>query len=141
MTTGAILDVVDELRRLLEPGEQVEVDETGAEPLDWETAPGGRAYFYPARVAEVAFETGPTARQDFAVAAVFVAPSDEDARRSMDADLSALLDETLGRYLAAVRRNRSTTKWHHIAAAERPAPRTLTARAVALEITGYRFGG
>lgn len=136
----AVLDVVVALRSALEPDAQVDVDETGTKPIDWEAAEPA-LYVFPLRLREAAFETGPTARQDFAVAAVIVAPSDEEARRRIDVDLADWLDEKLGAYLDVVRRNRSTALWHHLEAAERPAPQVLTARARALEISGFRFVG
>lgn len=141
--TAASLDVIAAVRELLEPDPDADVDMGAAEPKEWAAPEHGRLYVYPdARaVTEVPFETGPSARQDFRLIAVFVAASEESAQRLTDADLSAFLDERLARYLEAVRRNRSTVTWHHLQAAARPAPRTLTARAVALELTGYRFVG
>lgn len=141
--TAAALDVVTAVRELLEPDPDANVDVGAAEPKEWVAPEQGRLYVYPdARpIAEVPFETGPTARQDFRIIAVFVAASEESAQRLTDADLSSFLDERLARYLEAVRRNRSTVTWHHLQAAARPAPRTLTARAFALELTGYRFVG
>lgn len=139
---SAILDVVERVRLLLEPDDQVEVDEGGAAPKEWATAGAdeARLYVFPdPRLREVPFESGPTARQDFTVHAVLVAPSAEEALKQTDAELSAWLDEKRGTYLEAVRLNRTTETWHHLVAAERPAPRTLTTRSLALELSGYRF--
>lgn len=139
---NAVLDVVAAIRDLLEPPSQMEVDvdETGAEPVRT-----GKGTFYcypePGRLRELAFESGPTARQEFVITAAFMEPSSESAQQLRDADISAALDERLGRWLAAIRSNRSTVFWHHLAAAARPAPRKLTGRGIALEISGYRFVG
>jgi hypothetical protein len=133
----AILDVVAGLRAILEPDpDAVEVDETGAEPLSRAT---DTLYVYPVRVAESSIESGPTARQDFEVVAVFAVAASESAQRRRDEEVSAELDSRLGRYLAAVRGHRATPLWDFIQAAQRPAPTSLTSRAVALGITGYRI--
>lgn len=136
MTGSAILPVVRELARLLEDDDEL-VDGTGAEPKDWQP---GRTYIYPAGVlVEVPYETGSGRRQDFGVLAVFIADSSEAALRALDADIDELLDEKRAQYLERVRRYQVTAAWSSLQAAERPAPRTLDGRGVAIEITGWRF--
>lgn len=136
MTAVGILPVVSELARLLEDDDE-SVDHAGAEPKDWIP---GRLFIYPSgRLAEVPFETGPSRRQDFGVVAVFIARSSEAALRATDEEISALIDEKRAQYLERVRTNQVTVLWHHIQAAERPAPRTLDGRGVAIDITGYRL--
>lgn len=136
--TAAVLDITAALRALLEPvgpGQAV-VDLSDAEPFTWE---GDTFYLYPIANAETAIETGPTARQDFGLMAVYVADSHEEADMERSQAVSAALDAKRAQYIDAVRMNRVTTTWHHIRAAERPnPPRTLQSRAVAIEIRGYR---
>lgn len=136
--TAAIQDVVAAVRDLLEPAPHtgVTVDPTGAEPLEWEP---DTLYVYVARLVEVPFETGPTRRQDFTITAVLPVESDEDARQERRAAITDELDTKLGSYLAAVRVNQRTPTWDHLQAAQRPAPRTIKTRSVAIDMSGYRF--
>lgn len=139
---SGVQDLVAAARVLLEPADQVDVDETGAEPLDWAAAAEGCWYVFPAPpIAEVPFESGPTARQDFRLRAVLVVPSSESALRQRDPDISAWIDEKRASSFDAIRRNRSTVTWHHIVATEVPGPELLTKRSLALDLTGYRFVG
>lgn len=139
---SGIGDVVVATRLLLEPTDQVDVDETGAEPIDWEAAAEGRWYVYSTTpITEVAFESGPTARQDFRLRAAFVVPTDEQALRRMDGDVTAYIDEKRASVFDAIRRNRSTVVWHHMTATEVPGPRLLTKRSLAFDLVGYRFVG
>lgn len=146
---SAIQDVVTGIRDLLEPvpadpdpGDPVVIrDTTGAKPFVWEAGADGAIYVYPTRVAEIPIETGPVVRQDFAIAAVFVLPGDEEPAMERDAAVSAALDAKLGTYLAAVRSHHVTTLWGHLRASMANPPRTLQTRAVALDITGYRILG
>lgn len=136
---SGVQELVGAVRTLLEPDSQVDVDETGAEPrvLERDTL-----YCYPLpELREVAFETGPTARQEFRLMAVYVTGSSEEALRRADAEVSELLDDKRAAYLDVIRSNRSTVTWHHIEAAERPAPQGLTTRSLALELSGFRFVG
>lgn len=141
--TATVLDVVGVLRDLLEPDPTppatttLTKDKTGAQPLEWDP---DTFYIYPGPTAETAIETGPTARQDFSVIAVYVADSHEEASSERDAATSTLLDTKRAQYIDAVRTHRVTTTWHHIRAVERSTPpRTLQSRAVAIEIRGFRI--
>lgn len=143
----SVLDVVDALRDLLEPVPAlpappvVERDLTGAKPFTWEAGKGGAFYIYPTRLVEVPIETGPTVRQDFGIAAVFVLPSKEESELERDPAISQALHTKLAAYLAAVRTHHVTTTWDHLRAAMTTPPHTLQTRAVALDITGYRILG
>lgn len=143
MTAPGVLDIGAALLDLLEPDPTppalptVTKDETGEEPFAWAA---DTLYLYPIRNAETPIETGPTARQDFAFLAVFVADSHEEARHRRKASISSQLDAKRVQYMNAVRNNRVTSTWHHIRASERPnPPRTLQSRAVAIEISGFRI--
>lgn len=135
-----MLDLIDALRGLLGT-EDVELDDTGAEPFVWRP---GTLYVYPSagRLAERPFETGPTRRQDFTLSVVYVADAEgEEPDQQRSRAVSEALDAKRTAYLDLVRRNAVSTSWHHVEAAERPAPATLQTRAVALDVTGYRFIG
>ena len=135
MTAVGILPVVGALARLLEPDDEI-LEVAGKAPEEWAH---GRLYVYPTRIAEVPFETGPGRRQDFALAAVFLGRSGEAALRQTDEELDALLDELRARYFEAVRHHPRTELWAHLQAAEARPPRTVDARGVALDITGWRL--
>lgn len=130
--------LLEAIRALVEDPD-VATDETGAEPYDWRP---GTQYVYEADGSPVerAFETGPTARQDFAVRFVYVAEAHEEASRDRDAAVTAALEARRDAVLAAVRANRANATWLHLdAEAEARPPATLTSRAIALRLTGYRF--
>lgn len=135
---NAILDVVAGLRELLEPGDTVTKDETGAPPLEHKPEVL-YAYADPVRLLETPIDTGPTIRQDFTVVAEFMESSSENALQRRDVEVSEPLDDRLGRWLAAVRTNQVTAIWMHIRAAARPAPRKMTGRGIAIAISGYRL--
>ena len=135
MTAVGILPVARLVAAILEDDEHVHAV-SGRPPDDW--APE-RLYVYPTALRETPFESGPGRRQDFTIAAVFVAPSGEAARQLVDEDVDEYLDELRGRYLDAVRHNAVTVLWHHMTAAEARAPRTLEGRGVAFDLTGYRL--
>lgn len=137
---SAIQDVVAAMRDLLEPDAADEdLDVTGAEPLVWE-AP--RTYVFPGpRLVEAAFETGPTARQDFDIDVVRTIDSSESANRKRDDEITAELDEWAARAFEVVRTNRVHLLWGFISAALRPPPRTLHTRSIAIRISGWRFAG
>lgn len=136
-------DIVAAARELLEPDPTppavatVTKDLTGAKPLVWR---GKTLYVYPVANREVPIETGPTARQDFTLLAVYVADGHEEAVLERDPDVEAELDAKRAAYMAVARHNRVTTTWHHMRATERSnPPRTLQSRAVAIELSGYRI--
>lgn len=139
--SATVLDVVAAVRDLLEPDPvppavATTKDETAAEPFAWEP---DTLYVYPIESGETPIETGPTARQDFALLAVYVADSHEEAGQRRDPATSALLDAKRARYIDAVRLNRVSPTWLHLRATERRnPPRTLQSRAVAIEIRGFR---
>lgn len=140
--SATVLDVVAEVRDLLEPDPvppattTLTKDETAAEPFVWEP---DTLYVYPVSSGETPIETGPTARQDFALLAVYVADSHEEPGMRRDPAVSSLLDTKRAQYIDAVRSNRVSPTWLHLRATERSSPpRTLQSRAVAIEIRGFR---
>lgn len=142
MGTG-VLDIVAALRDLCEPDPTppalptVIKDLAGAQPFAWTP---GTLYVYPTRNVETPIETGPTARQDFTVTAVYVDDSGEEPDQERDPAVSARLDAKRDAYMAVARTHRTTTVWHHIRAAEaNRSPRTLQARAVAIDFSGFRI--
>lgn len=132
--------------RELVADDQIATDESGAEPFDWLPR---TQYLWLDDLRESAFETGPSARQDFALRLVYVAEArdpdesaSEEAARARYPDVTAELDVQRERYLALVRSHRATGTWLHLEAALDPRPPlTLTSRAVALRLSGYRFVG
>lgn len=136
---STIQDLVAAMRDLLEPDPEVNRDLAGEEPLKWDE---DTLYVFPFRNVTTPIETGPTVRQDFGLVAVWVARGGEEARQKRSVEVSAALDVKRGAYMEAVRTNQVTAVWDHIQAAERARPpRTLQARAVAIEVTGYRIVG
>ena len=133
-----MIDILEAVRVMVD-ADDVTTDETGAEPFDW--VPGTQyVYLAEGSPTERAFETGPSARQDFAVLLVYVAEAGEEALRQRDPDVTAELDTRLEAWLSAVRANRANATWLHLeAAAEARPPATLTSRAVAVRLTGYRL--
>lgn len=129
--------VLTALHELLEaPG--IPLDTTGAEPYDWK--PGQYLWQAESSPVERAFETGPSARQDFEIRYVFVAEAHEEAPRERVALITTELDDREAAVFGIVRANRANATWLHLEAAADPRPpATLTTRARALRITGYRF--
>lgn len=137
-------DIVTAARNLLEPDPTppavatVTKDTTGAAPLIWRPK---TLYTYPSPAGnrEVPIETGPTARQEFSILAVYVADGHEESVDERDPAVTAELDAKRDAYMAVARHNRVNSTWHHIRATERTPPRTLQSRAVAIELSGYRI--
>jgi len=133
-----ITDVCAGVATILEPTQQADIDETWIEPYEW--APG-RLYVYPTRQRFTGIESGPTARQDFELLAVYVVSGEaEEAKRQRSADITAALDAKASEYETAIRHNQRTELWDHLAANldVRP-PATVATRAVALRVSGYRL--
>lgn len=131
--------------RTLTAASGVEQDVTGAEPYDWR--PGTQYVYMADPVREVAIETGPTSRQDFAArlvevfdAAVAGESAHEEAARTRYAAITDAIDARLEALLAIFRANRRTATWGQVQVEVDPRPpATLTGRALALRITGYRI--
>jgi hypothetical protein len=136
---GPLGTLLPYLAKVLEPNDQVDLDETYAEPFDWEP---NRLYTYlmPQMIQEQ-FETGPTALQRFVARIVFVTDDQgEAADRRRNADLTALLDTKRDSYLTTLRERMSSPPyWDFAQASEVPPPATLQSRAVSLQLTGYRI--
>lgn len=136
------LDLVEAAADILEPDPTppdpvtVVKDATGERPFTWEA---GHLYVYPTRMVERTIETGSTSRQDFTLAAVFVASGHEEPRMRRKTSVSEAIDDKREAYFAAIRANRNRPPWLHITAAETRPPRTLQNRALALELSGYRI--
>jgi hypothetical protein len=144
-----ILDLCLALADLLEPDPEPPNPQTPAppnpihkvvldtEPLIWEKE---HLYIYPLRVAEEAFETGPSRLQRFDVNVVYITDSGDEARLERDPALALALDAKRGSYMSAVRTNYHTTVWEHLTAlADNARPRGLDKRSAAVRVSGWRI--
>lgn len=133
-----IRDVILGVAALLEPDDQVDIDEAAEPAFDWTP---NRLYGYANRQAFVPIESGPGARQDFDLTFVFVADdASERATRERSVDLAEALDRKADAYCRAIRQHSRSLIWDHIRPSldVRP-PATLTTRALAVRVTGYRL--
>lgn len=127
------------IQALAEPDKQADLDEGFAEPYEWE--PNHLyAYLMPS-LAQEPFETGPTAIERFDARLVYVAAAElEEPNRVRDPDVTDLLDLKRTRYLDAIRQHQSASPyWAYARATEVAPPATLSTRAVAIAVAGYRI--
>ena len=133
-----IRDVLAGLAALVEPADQVDIAESSDPPFTWVP---NRLYAWAETQAFVPIESGPTARQDFDLRLVFVADDGgEAATRERSAELAAMLDAKADAYVRAIIAHQRSLLWDHIRPSlnVRP-PATLSTRAVAVRVTGYRI--
>lgn len=142
-----IRDIQEALAALLEPGVDVIKVVADRPPSVWDVE---RLYVYPIRVVESQFETGPTRRQDFTIALVYITDDlGEGAALDLDEDLADTLDAKRGAYMAAIRQNYwpgaavPRHPWEHLGpvTADTPDPRPIDKRSAAVRVSGWRLAG